>query len=244
MMADNRNDRWLLVTDVDETLLGCDRGLARFVELAGNTPGFEYVLNSSRPLESVLATLNELPLDIAPTGLITALGTEITLGGTLDLQWQARFGDWDRTRIDDALLSLGAEPHAKEFQTRFKASFAIPPAQHESAREAIRSTGLDCLIIASGKSDFDVLPPGAGKAPALFHVLEHFHLSRENLVVAGDSGNDIDMFDVAARGIVVGNAREELKSVVDSERAYLAREPYASGILEGLRHWNVALVEP
>ena len=47
------------------------------------------------------------------------------------------------------------------------------------------------------------------------------------------------MFEHAERGIVVGNARAELRDRVNPQAAYLARAHYAAGILEGLRHWGL-----
>jgi hydroxymethylpyrimidine pyrophosphatase-like HAD family hydrolase len=55
--------------------------------------------------------------------------------------------------------------------------------------------------------------------------------------VAGDSANDLTMFDVSLMGIAVANAREELTERLDPTRSYLAPHPFARGVLDGLRHW-------
>ena len=59
------------------------------------------------------------------------------------------------------------------------------------------------------------------------------------VLVAGDSANDLAMFEISSRGIVVGNARAELREAVKSETAYQASGRHASGVIEGLRHWGV-----
>ena len=59
------------------------------------------------------------------------------------------------------------------------------------------------------------------------------------VLVAGDSANDLAMFEISSQGIVVGNARAELREAVERETAYQASGCYASGGIEGLRHWGV-----
>ena len=46
----------------------------------------------------------------------------------------------------------------------------------------------------------------------------------ERLLVAGDSGNDLAMFEICPRGILVGNARDELRSAVRPDWARACRE--------------------
>ena len=171
------------------------------------------------------------------------MGTEIWLNDGPDLEWQANFGDWDRAVVDDIMRELGGEPHAPEMQTRFKASFAVPPELWEEAKSKVMASQ-PSQVIASGASDFDVLPPGANKGAATLHVAEALGIDpARNLLVSGDSGNDVAMFRVCSHGIVVGNAREELRKAVDPDRVYQAQAYYSHGILEGLRHWNVPIIE-
>ena len=47
----------------------------------------------------------------------------------------------------------------------------------------------------------------------------------------------INARDAGFKGIIVGNAHEELKSF-EGDSAYHAAAPYAAGIIEGLRHFN------
>ena len=55
----------------------------------------------------------------------------------------------------------------------------------------------------------------------------------ERVVVSGDTGNDLAMFQIGCRGIVVGNAHAELRQL-DSEHIYQAEAGHAFGVLEGL----------
>jgi hydroxymethylpyrimidine pyrophosphatase-like HAD family hydrolase len=45
------------------------------------------------------------------------------------------------------------------------------------------------------------------------------------------------MFLMGFRGIVVANAQPELRSLA-AGHVYHAEQPYAAGVLEGIRHWQ------
>ena len=234
-------ERWLLVSDVDDTLIGDDAALRALLP-AMRAAGIALALNSSRPTESVRRTVAaRWPADAEPAdAMITALGTEIEYAsGGVDAGWRSRFAGWPRDEVDRVVRSLGFEPHREEFQTAFKASYAVPAAELPRVLAALDAAGIERAIIHSGESDFDVIPPGAGKAAAMSRVASCLGVAAERVIVAGDSGNDLEMFEHASRGIVVGNARPELRDRVDRARAYVATAPQAGGIIEALRHWGL-----
>lgn len=234
-------DRWLLVTDVDDTLIGDDQALRELLP-ALRIARIPIALNSSRPTASVRGTIEEhWPPDAEPPdAVITALGTEIEYAsGEPDVGWHARFEDWPRDEVDRVLRELGFEPHASEFQTAFKVSYAVPASDVARVEAALDRADAPRRTIHSGDSDFDVIPPEAGKAAAMFRVAACLGVAEDHVIVAGDSGNDLVMFEHASRGIVVGNARRELRERVEPERAYFASALQAGGILEALRHWQL-----
>ena len=72
----------------------------------------------------------------------------------------------------------------------------------------LRRHQLPCQLIASGEDDLDILPPGAGKGQATLHLAGVLGFDRAQLIVAGDSANDLAMFQVAPRAIAVGNGSQ------------------------------------
>ncbi len=58
------------------------------------------------------------------------------------------------------------------------------------------------------------------------------------IVVAGDSGNDRQMFETGLRGIVPVNALDELKVLACQDWHYHSPYPAALGVLDGLRHFG------
>jgi sucrose-6F-phosphate phosphohydrolase len=234
-MEDPDSPRWLLVSDVDDTLTGDEGGLAAFSQLARSVV---LILNSSRPRESVLRTLENLPPAFRPDGWITALGTEISIPGRPTSGWTDGFRDWDRAPVDVVMRAMGAVPHPPEMQTPYKASYAVPKERWDEVTSLLTDISPENRVIASGESDFDVIPAAAGKDRATLWVAEQLGTPLSRLVVAGDSGNDLAMFHVSPRAIAVGNARPELLDQADPRRTFFASRPRAWGVIEGLRHWG------
>ena len=86
----------------------------------------------------------------------------------------------------------------------------------------------------------DLIPACAGKGRALCYVQERCQISKEQTFVCGDSGKDLSMFIKGFKGIVVGNARPELKNALKfkTREVYFSKSYYASGILEGLKKYG------
>ncbi len=228
---------WLLVSDIDGTLTGDRAALDRlWSALARHPDRIRLALNSSRPSASVDATLaQEFPADFAPAAVITAMGTEIRIGGAWAADWSARFDTWPRDAVFALVAGMGFTPHAAEFQSAAKASFAVPgPAARARVLAALAAAGLPVRAVFSGESDLDLLAPGAGKDTATRFLAEKLGIPADRVVAAGDSGNDLAMFKVGARAIAVGNARPELTQAMPPATSYHARAPYAAGVLEGL----------
>lgn len=233
--------QWLLVTDVDDTLVGDPGSLREFSEVSES---IRLVLNSSRPRESLLATVRELPPSLRIDGIISALGTEIELDGRPCPGWIDRFESWDRSGIDALMRQAGCRAHSPEMQTAYKASFAVPRSLWAKLKKTIDREVPGSRVITSGVSDFDVIPAAAGKGAATLEVARRLGVPGNRVVVAGDSGNDLSMFEVADRAIAVGNARCELIAGADPARTYFARAPRAAGLLEGLLHWGALRPAP
>ncbi|MEM8494908.1 MAG: HAD-IIB family hydrolase [Planctomycetota bacterium] len=237
-------DKWLLVSDVDDTLTGDDLAFAELADaLANNRDRVRVALNSSRPWASVERTVRDVFPDRFPIDAsITAMGTQIRVGDRPCEAWDTHLGDWPRDAIFELMTSFGHRPHADEYQTLRKASFAVPRDQQADVRNALAKADLPVRIIASGTDDFDVLPTGAGKDHATRFLHESLELDAGHplrLVVAGDSANDLAMFQAAPRAIAVGNARAELVEAMPVETTFHAKARHAAGVLEGLRHFGV-----
>lgn len=90
----------------------------------------------------------------------------------------------------------------------------------------------------------DVMPRGVNKAYALQWWSDHIGHDQTRMVYAGDSGNDLAALTSGVRGIVVGNASDDLrrklnrhaKPLIDQGLIYFSQNGYTSGVVEGVRH--------
>jgi sucrose-phosphate synthase len=89
----------------------------------------------------------------------------------------------------------------------------------------------------------DILPYRASKGKAVRYLSHKWSIPAERIAVAGDSGNDEEMLRGSFMGIVVGNYSEELARLKGKRRVYFAKGHYATGVLEGLKHYRFITAE-
>jgi len=236
------DDKWLLASDVDDTLLGDEAALAELNEvLARERPRIYIALNSSRPCESLRLSLQRHDSLPVPDFLIGALGTEIqdAEGNMLEGYSRQFKSGWDRETVERLVPGEWGRPHPPEWQTPFKVSFDIDdPEVAGWVRSRLSDERLSAKLIVTHGLKLDVIPSGAGKGTAIEFLRDRLMIDRDRVVVAGDSANDIDMFTDDNHGIVVGNADPELATLV-RPRIYRSKRSQAAGVLEGLRYWGV-----
>ena len=62
---------------------------------------------------------------------------------------------------------------------------------------------------------FEIMPQGATKASGLKHLAEKLGIAPEEMMVFGDSGNDLDMIKMAGIGVAMANAEPEVLKAAD-----------------------------
>ncbi|MBP1882099.1 HAD-IIB family hydrolase [Sinorhizobium mexicanum] len=240
----------LVAFDIDGTLLGDDEAANRFRSAWQALDGRKrplLVYNSGRPINDILALVDvdQLP---PPDYVIGGVGTMMADGRKRKrLQaFTAELGSPIDVKAVTAIMETveGAVPQAAVDQHAHKASWWLPEAREAEIAaigQRLASAGLDVKLIYSSSRDLDILPRAGGKGSALAWICRELTVDLGEVVVAGDTGNDREMFDIPrVRGVVVANALAELRRVAEHERRhFLARNSYADGVLEGLRHWGV-----
>ncbi|MBM7853649.1 Cof subfamily protein (haloacid dehalogenase superfamily) [Desulfohalotomaculum tongense] len=87
------------------------------------------------------------------------------------------------------------------------------------------------LHITKSKPQFlEFSHPRATKGDALAMLAEHFGVQRHQVMAIGDGDNDVEMLRYAGMGVVVGNAREEIKALA----GYVAPSNDEDGVAEAL----------
>ena len=238
----------VLVTDLDGTLLAGDPAWRRclYQWLAAERQRVLHVFSTGRDLRSVERLLQEQrPLGLTPPHLVIGdVGSTVACGQSLDLvplvvdgieaRWRGK-----PERVLPLLQGLkGLAPQPVSADRRL--AYLIEP-QHldRTALAAIEDHGVDCLV--SDDRYLDVLPPGVNKGTTLLALLEWLEVDPACVVTAGDTLNDLAMFETGLQGVVVANAEPAL--LVELERLpgiYRARCSGCEGIVEGLHHFGFA----
>ncbi|KAK9822128.1 hypothetical protein WJX74_009504 [Apatococcus lobatus] len=227
--------RCLVVSDLDDTLIGDDAGTQAFKdfwEQDAVVRGSRLVFNTGRALDS-FCMLQAHKADCLPTPdlLIAAVGTKIYCcragkEWAEDADFAARLDEgWNlnvvREACYQAVMSVGREAmhfRPPEEQNDHKVTCGVLAAQATNVQNSIRLAldehAVTAKLVFSGKGDWrylDIVSQNAGKAEALNFVMEKLGFSQGNTIACGDSGNDKDMLAAANLAIVVGNAQPDLK---------------------------------
>ena len=240
---------FLLVSDVDDTLLGDTAALEHFH--AAHQQALPHLLlayNSSRPCASLRESLAAIPALPTPDYLVGALGTEVEVG--LSGEPLVGYDDyldegWVRGEITAVLAPFSFTPHPAIYQRPYKISYDIPnEAAYTAAQAALAAAGWAGRVrtIFSMGKNLDIIPAKAGKGGIIPFLMAQSGVEETAVVVAGDSANDRDLFQTAVpyKGIIVGNATPALRQLTGSH-IYHARASHAAGVLEGLRYWGVPI---
>lgn len=248
---------WVLATDIDNTLTGDEaalRDLATQLETLRRREQLFLILATGRRLAHVLSGFVEEALPQADS-IVTQVGTEIYLPPfAVDMAplaaWQEQLQQhFSRSRALTFLQGIeGLEMQPDVYNTALKVSVFLhrAPDPHAAAREirqriAASDLGEYYHVVWSSGKHLDIIPAQAGKGNAITFLLQHLDLQPEGVVVAGDSGNDLSMFEAYPQGIVVANAQPELLALREqgSGSHFFAAAPGAGGVAQGLRHYGV-----
>ncbi len=206
------------------------------------------VFATGRHLRSMLDFCEELGTSRRPFACVAMVGTELWRKGPdggfeLDERWATHIDrSWSTAAIDELMAARlpGVERQPDEWQSSLKRSYFVPPDAGEivsTVAGLLATTDLEVKLVHSHDRFLDVLPQRSGKGEAVRFLARELGVSPENVVTAGDTGNDLDMMrpELGFRSIVVGNAAPELKAF-EGAHVFHARAHFAAGIEEGLVH--------
>lgn len=248
MLISPNRKKYLLATDLDGTLIGDKTSLPEFNRLLShNRFAFLLIYVTGRIFSSAWQLLNDENL-LLPDVLITDVGTEIYIAPSYeqDRDWADILSiSWDPVTVSAIVESIEALIRQPIFP-KFRLSYFVDNSFFYEAvlllQNLVRKANLPVQVIPSMGCIVDIIPQRAGKGEALNYVRDLCGVDRKDVFVCGDSGNDLSMFSQGFKGILVGNARDELKNALKRHKeVYFSKERYASGILEGLRYYGLIL---
>lgn len=244
-----REPALLLVSDIDGTLIGCAESVDDFTAWHAAQTDVAFAIATGRSFHSAMAVLGQHDAP-RPQILITSVGSEIyyrTMRGAVydrDTEWDGIIAaGWDREAVA-ALIGqyAGLTPQSPLEQRRFKLSYFADGdmAAAERVRTLLAEHGHSCSIIQSHGRYLDVLPHAASKGTAVEHIRRRLGLEPRQVIVAGDSGNDIEMLRSSRHAIIVGNYSDGLGSRADLAHGYVAVGHHARGVIEGVAYFRAA----
>ena len=259
----------LLCTDLDRTLLPNGRASEpprarqRLTERV-RRDGLLLAFVTGRDERRVRRAVQEYALP-APDFVLADAGTEFLIAnGTdwhADAVWQQdqrkAWHGHDAARVATLLDGLDVlQAQEADRQRPFKRSYTVSLNRDSDAlraelTERLARGGLQAGLLFSHdpQSDealLDVVPAMATKFGAVQRLAAYLGLGDEQVLYAGDSGNDLDALMSDLPGVLVGNADADTQARVQvairhgarADRVFQATSAYAGGILEGLDHYG------
>lgn len=240
------NPELVLVTDLDGTLLGGSTPERRrfYRWLAEQRERVLHVFCTGRDLGSIARVLQEdEPIGLAAPHLVIGdVGCTVACGRSLlpvplvvdpiEARWAG---------MEERLLPLlqgqpGLTSQPIHSERRLAYYVDVERFDHGLV-PLLEAHGVDCLL--SDNRYLDLLPAGVNKGSTLLALLAALELDHAHVVTAGDTLNDLAMFETGLKGVMVANAEAALlEHLPRLESVYLAQAEGCAGIAEGLRHFG------
>jgi glucosylglycerol-phosphate synthase len=231
----------LLATDLDGTFLaGSAEDRLRLYQLVNSHPDIRLAFVTGRGRESVLPLLSDPTLP-TPDYIICDVGATVVDGPSqqaiqplqsqIDALWP---GD---QAVLDALGNSQEIERQDVPQERRCSFFCKSDAISEDFRRAVEALGCDLLY--SADRYLDVLPRGVNKGSTLARLIAQLGISEDEVLVAGDTFNDLAMYEHGFKGVCVGRSEKPLLDATrGSTRVLHAARPGCGGILEAIEHFG------
>jgi HAD superfamily hydrolase (TIGR01484 family) len=232
----------LLATDLDGTFLGgqtTDKEI--LYQFIRERIDIKLVFVTGRGLGTVLPVLNDVAVP-KPDYIICDVGATIINGNTLEpiqpLQSIIEEKWGGSTFIYDQLkevkgLSLQEVPQSR------RCSFYYNSETDFAHLHKVADT-INCDVIKSAGKFVDILPHGVNKGYSLKQLINLLNISPAHILVAGDTMNDLSLYETGYKGVVVGEAEKDLLEATTSmNHVYQASRPGCGGILEAFDYFRI-----
>lgn len=231
----------LLATDLDGTFLaGHPENRQRLYQLISAHPEIKLVFVTGRGLEVVLPILSD-PTVPTPDYIICDVGGTVVDGknrqpvqplqSDIDARWPGE------QVVAEAMGQFPGLDRQEVPQQRRCSYFCAADAVTDAVAKLAESLG--CEVLYSAQMYLDILPRGVNKGRTLAALVRYLELERDQVLVAGDTLNDLSMFEEGFMGVCVGESELALLDATrDRARVLHARHTGCGGILEALAHFG------
>ena len=231
----------MLATDLDGTFLAGDPdNRQRLYQLINAHPGITLVFVTGRGLEVVVPLLSD-PAIPRPDYIICDVGATLVDGETLQPVYPVQSEieqRWPGEQVVAQRMAGFPGLERQEVPQQRRCSwFCEPGAVTERVHKAADELGCDLLFSAG--MYLDCLPKGVNKGSTLRRLVEHLGESMDRVLVAGDTLNDLSMYEQGFMGVCVGESEQGLlDATADRAKVLHARLSGCGGILEAVSHFG------
>lgn len=231
----------LLATDLDGTFLaGPQEDRQRLYQLINAHPEIKLAFVTGRGLEVVLPILSDPTIPI-PDYIICDVGATVVDGRTrqavqpLQSEIDAR---WPGERVVAEAMARFARLERQEVPQQRRCSYFCEA--DAISEDILQTTGaLGCEVLFSANRYLDVLPRNTSKGSTLRALTRLIDIDIDAVLVAGDTLNDLSMFEHGFNGVCVGESEADLLHATRSRARVLhAERPGCGGILDALDHFG------
>ncbi len=235
----------LLATDLDGTFLaGNEASRKQLYTMVKALRGINLTWVTGRGLESVLPLLSDPALP-SPDYLICDVGATVIrvsnrqpvqpLQSQIESRWP---GEQAVVQMMSRFGGLLRQDVPQQRRCSFYCDLALlAPLRAEIEREAAL---IGCDVLFSADRFLDILPGGTNKGSTLRALVEYLDIAPELVLVAGDTLNDLSMYDQGFAGVCVGKSEPALLHATRQlDNVLHASKPGCGGILEAIRYFKL-----
>lgn len=232
----------LLATDLDGTFLGGSNEERKVLyHFIAKHSDIKLVFVTGRGLHSVLSLFTGEPMIPVPECFICDVGATILNGYThepidpvqsdIEKRWPGKEKVLEQLKNIPGLIPQDVP---QERRCSFFFDEHIDKAKLKQVIEA-----LGCDLIMSADKFADVLPRGVNKGSTLKRYIELINYPEKDILVAGDTFNDLSLFETGYNAVAVGNSEPRLITATKNKpNLYHAKNAGAGGILEAIEHFS------
>ncbi|MEK9713425.1 MAG: HAD-IIB family hydrolase, partial [Thalassolituus sp.] len=190
----------LLATDLDGTFLGgSQENRQQLYQLISAHPDIDLIFVTGRGLESVMPLLAD-PTIPQPDYIICDVGCTVVDGHTLQpiVEVQGRIDDkWPGEYTIHAEVEHIEGMVRQDVPQERRCSYFVAPDVVEKHLPELEAIGekLNCDVLYSAGLYFDFLPKNVNKGSTLTALIEHLNINKADVMVAGDTLNDLSMYE-------------------------------------------------
>lgn len=231
----------LLATDLDGTFLGGDDDSKNELYRLMKQPDIMLIFVTGRGLQSVLSLFQEETLLPNPHYIICDVGATVVHGQSLQPVLPIQSGIESKWPGNEKVLEKFNGVHGLTLQPvpqNRRCAFFYEEGVTNLDEVYTISAGLGCDVVESAGKYIDVLPAGVNKGTTLMHLVHLLNIESGRILVAGDTMNDLAMYETGYNAVVVGNAEEKLlQATKAASHVFHASSHGCGGILQALRHF-------